>query len=119
MPEIFAAVDVLLAKARDGGDLPEPAERERLRKAAALTQVEVAEALDTRRETFARWEAGTAQPRAPKRGAYAHLLAGLADIHGTRGPDGWLTLARQARPLDTDTSASATTGSKSETTKRE
>ncbi|MFC8454564.1 helix-turn-helix domain-containing protein [Kitasatospora sp. NPDC057223] len=100
MSEIFAAVDALLAKARDGGDLPEPAERERLRKAAGLTQVEVAAALDTRRETFAKWENGAAQPRAPKRGAYAFLLAGLADIHGTRGADGWLTLARQARPLD-------------------
>ncbi|MFD0344904.1 helix-turn-helix domain-containing protein [Kitasatospora aburaviensis] len=105
MSEIFAAVEALLAKARDGGDLPEPAERERLRKAAGLTQVEVAAALDTRRETFAKWEAGAAQPRAPKRGAYAFLLAGLADIHGTQGPDGWLTLARQARPLDTDTTA--------------
>ncbi|MFJ1707457.1 helix-turn-helix domain-containing protein [Kitasatospora sp. NPDC088346] len=76
MSEIFAAVDALLAKARDGGDLPEPAERERLREAAGLTQVEVAAALDTRRGTFAKWEAGAAQPRSPKRGAYAFLLAG-------------------------------------------
>lgn len=105
MSEIFAAVDALLAKARDGGDLPEPVERERLRKAAGLTQLEVAEALSTRRETFAKWESGTAQPRVPKRGAYAFLLAGLADIHGTQGPDGWLTLARQARPLDASTDA--------------
>ncbi|MFD9691523.1 helix-turn-helix domain-containing protein [Kitasatospora sp. NPDC059088] len=103
MSEIFAAVDALLAKARDGGDLPEPVERERLRKAAGLTQVEVAQALGTRRETFAKWESGAAQPRAPRRGAYAFLLAGLADLHGTRGPDGWLTLARRARPLATDT----------------
>ncbi|WP_405021308.1 hypothetical protein OHV05_34780 [Kitasatospora sp. NBC_00070] len=105
MSEIYAAVDALLAKARDGGDLPVPAERERLRKAAALTQIEMAAALKTRRETFAKWENGTAQPRAPKRGAYAFLLAGLADIHGTEGPDGWLTPARQARPLDADTTA--------------
>ncbi|MFD9123582.1 helix-turn-helix domain-containing protein [Kitasatospora sp. NPDC059571] len=110
MSEIFSAVDALLAKARGGGDLPEPVERERLRKAAGLTQVEVAEALQTRRETFAKWESGTAQPRAPKRSAYAFLLAGLADIHGTQGPDGWLTLARQARPHDTDASATAAEG---------
>ncbi|KDN88232.1 helix-turn-helix transcriptional regulator [Kitasatospora cheerisanensis] len=110
MSEIFAAVDALLEKARDGGDLPEPAERERLRKAAGLTQVEVAEALQTRRETFAKWENGTSQPRAPKRGAYAVLLAGLADIHGTRGPDGWLALARRARPIDTGTTAVAAEG---------
>ncbi|SDT83490.1 Helix-turn-helix domain-containing protein [Streptomyces sp. TLI_053] len=109
MSEIYASVDALLAKARDGGDLPEPAERERLRKAAGLTQVEVAAALFTRRETFAKWESGTAQPRAPKRGAYAHLLAGLADIHGTEGPDGWLTLARRARPLGTIADATAET----------
>ncbi|MGV9267408.1 helix-turn-helix domain-containing protein [Kitasatospora sp. NPDC003701] len=112
MPEIFEAVDALLAKARDGGDLPEPAERERLRKAAGLTQAEVAAALDTRRETFAKWESGTAQPRAPRRGAYAFLLAGLADIHGTQGPAGWLTLARRARPLDTDTDTDTTTEGK-------
>jgi len=102
MSEIFSAVDALIAKARDGGDLPVPEERERLRKAAGLTQVEVAAALDVRRETFARWETGQAQPRAPKRGAYAFLLAGLADIHGTQGSDGWLTLARAAKPADTD-----------------
>jgi DNA-binding XRE family transcriptional regulator len=102
MSEIYAAVDALLAKARDGGDLPEPAERKRLREAAAFTQEEVAAALDIRRETFAKWEAGTVQPRAAKRGAYAHLLAGLADIHGTRGPDGWLIPARAAKPADTE-----------------
>ncbi|MFD8599162.1 helix-turn-helix transcriptional regulator [Kitasatospora sp. NPDC059646] len=105
MSEIFAAVDALLAKARDGGDLPEPAERERLRKAAGLTQIEVADALEVRRETFAKWESGASQPRAPKRGAYAFLLAGLAEIHGSQGPDGWLALARQARPLATGTDA--------------
>ncbi|WP_457033717.1 helix-turn-helix domain-containing protein [Kitasatospora sp. P5_F3] len=110
MSEIYAAVDALLAKARDGGDLPEPAERKRLREVAGFTQEEVAAALDIRRETFAKWEAGTAQPRAPKRGAYAFLLAGLADIHGTQGPDGWLTLARQARPLDTGTTTETTEG---------
>ncbi|MFJ8038900.1 hypothetical protein ACIRBX_00110 [Kitasatospora sp. NPDC096147] len=114
MSEIYAAVEALLAKARDGGDLPEPAERERLRKVAGLTQIEMAEALLTRRETFARWEAGTAQPRAPKRGAYAFLLAGLADIHGTQGPDGWLAVARQARPLDATATDSTTETSEGE-----
>jgi len=103
MSEIFAAVDALIARAQGGGDLPEPAERKRLREAADFTQGEVAAALDIRRETFAKWEAGAAQPRAPKRGAYAWLLAGLADVHGTDGPDGWLTLARTAKPANTDT----------------
>ncbi|BFV54979.1 hypothetical protein KCMC57_up00830 [Kitasatospora sp. CMC57] len=102
MSEIFSAVDALIAKARDGGDLPQPAERERLRKAAGLTQVEVAEALDVRRETLARWESGKAHPQASKRGAYAFLLAGLADIHGTQGPDGWLIPARAAKPASTE-----------------
>ncbi|RKE16787.1 helix-turn-helix domain-containing protein [Streptomyces sp. TLI_171] len=110
MSELYAAVDALLAKARDGGDLPEPVERERLRKAAGLTQVEVAAALETRRETFAKWESGAAQPRSPKRGAYAFLLAGLADIHGTQGPDGWLTLARKARPLGTGSTTETAEG---------
>ncbi|WP_035838579.1 helix-turn-helix transcriptional regulator [Kitasatospora azatica] len=105
MSEIFAAVDALIARAQGGGDLPDPVERKRLREAADFTQEEVAAALEVRRETFAKWEAGTAQPRAPKRGAYAFLLAGLADVHGTQGPDGWLTLARRARPVDTGTDA--------------
>lgn len=104
MSEIFDAVDRLIARAQQG-DLPAPAERERLRKTAGFTQEEVAEALGIRRETMARWESGQAQPRAPKRAAYARLLAGLADIHGSQGPDGWLARARAAGPEPTDTTA--------------
>ncbi|GAA1236724.1 hypothetical protein GCM10009665_28620 [Kitasatospora nipponensis] len=102
MSEVFAAVDALIARAQGGGDLPEPAERRRLREAAGFTQEEVAAALGVRRETFVKWEAGSAQPRAPRRGAYAWLLAGLAGVHGTEGPDGWLRLARTAKPADVD-----------------
>ncbi|MGP3983643.1 telomere-associated protein Tap [Streptomyces sp. KR80] len=77
--ELFAAVDALLARGKD--ELPTPAERERLRKAAGLTQQDVARALRVRRETVTAWEAGRTEPRPPKRAAYARLLDGLAAQH--------------------------------------
>ncbi|MGA5699624.1 telomere-associated protein Tap [Peterkaempfera bronchialis] len=78
MSEWFDAVDALLARVEAGGDLPPPEERERLRKAARLTQGDVAQALQVRRETVVAWESGRTEPRQPKRGAYARLLEGLA-----------------------------------------
>ncbi|MEU0373401.1 helix-turn-helix transcriptional regulator [Streptomyces sp. NPDC006283] len=70
-----AAVDVLLAQA---ASLPEPAVRARLRQAGSLTQAEVAEAIGVHRIQVVRWECGQAEPRNPKRRAYARLLDGLA-----------------------------------------
>ncbi|WP_143671304.1 helix-turn-helix transcriptional regulator, partial [Streptomyces sp. Ru87] len=76
--ELFSAVDALLDQvARD--DLPEPAERRRLREAAGLSQAQIASALDTRREAVGNWESGRTEPRPPKRAAYARLLEGLAE----------------------------------------
>ncbi|MGW0790426.1 helix-turn-helix transcriptional regulator [Streptomyces sp. NPDC002911] len=76
--ELFGAVDALLQQvARDG--LPAPAERKRLREAAGLSQAQVATALEVRREAVGNWESGKAEPRRPKRAAYARLLAGLAE----------------------------------------
>ncbi|WP_443732279.1 telomere-associated protein Tap, partial [Streptomyces endocoffeicus] len=96
--ELFGAVDALLEQAvRD--PLPEPAERKRLCEAAGLTQDQVAEALQTRREAVGNWEAGRTEPRPPKRAAYARLLEGLA----ARFP--------APRPADSTSTASAgTTG---------
>lgn len=75
--ELFAAVDALLEQA--GGELPPPAERARLRRAAGLSQQQVATALQLRRrETVAEWESGRSEPRAPQRAAYVRLLEGLA-----------------------------------------
>jgi DNA-binding transcriptional regulator YiaG len=67
------AVDALLS-AQDRQDLPAPAERGRLRRAADLTQRQVADALGVRTETIWAWERGRSEPRPPHRAAYAHLL---------------------------------------------
>ncbi|MEU6669284.1 helix-turn-helix transcriptional regulator [Streptomyces sp. NPDC046727] len=75
--ELASAVDALLEQvARD--DLPDPAERRRLREAAGLSQDQIAKVLKTRRETVGNWESGHTEPRPPKRAAYARLLEGLA-----------------------------------------
>ncbi|WP_050509025.1 telomere-associated protein Tap [Streptomyces rimosus] len=74
---LFGAVDALLEQVAQD-DLPSPAERRRLREAAGLSQAQVAQALDVRREAVGAWEAGKKEPRAPKRAAYARLLEGLA-----------------------------------------
>ena len=76
--ELFAAVDALLEQAN--GELPPPQERARLRRAAGLSQQQVAAALGLkRRETVADWETGRSEPRPPKRAAYVRLLDGLAE----------------------------------------
>ena len=74
---LFDAVDALLA-APGQPDLPTPAERARLRKAAKLTQRQVADALGVRVETIWTWEKGRTEPRPPQRAAYAHLLQQIA-----------------------------------------
>ncbi len=94
--DLFASVDALLARPKTEDDLPAPEERERLRKAGDYTQEDVARALKIRRETMIRWEAGTAEPRPPKREAYLRLLAVLALRHGTVEPAGWLARAQAA-----------------------
>jgi transcriptional regulator with XRE-family HTH domain len=68
-------VDALLTRTVG---LPEPTTRARLRRAASLTQAEVAEAIGVHRIQVVRWESGAAEPRNPKRRAYGRLLAGLA-----------------------------------------
>lgn len=75
--ELFSAVDALLERVAQD-DLPDPAERKRLREAAGLSQAQIAAALDARREAVGNWEAGRTEPRPPKRAAYARLLEGLA-----------------------------------------
>ncbi|MFD8621411.1 telomere-associated protein Tap [Streptomyces sp. NPDC059513] len=75
--ELFSAVDALLEQVAQD-DLPDPAERKRLREAAGLSQAQIATALDARREAVGNWETGKTEPRPPKRAAYARLLEGLA-----------------------------------------
>ncbi|MFI6448497.1 telomere-associated protein Tap [Kitasatospora sp. NPDC050543] len=94
--DLFAAIDALLERPKPADDLPVPAERERLRKAAEYTQEDLAKALKTRRETIVRWEAGSTDPRPPKREVYIRFLATLALRHGTVEPTEWLRRAQAA-----------------------
>ncbi|MFE2106946.1 telomere-associated protein Tap [Kitasatospora sp. NPDC059463] len=112
--DLFASIDALLARPKPVEDLPVPAERERLRKAGEYTQEELAAALKTRRETIVRWEAGTTEPRPPKREIYIRFLATLALQHGTVEPSEWLRRAQAAglvRPADQPPSAPASDAS--------
>ncbi|MFD0033021.1 helix-turn-helix domain-containing protein [Streptomyces sp. NPDC127172] len=61
--------------------LPPPHVRQQLRRAAGLTQLEVAEAVGVKRLAVARWELGETHPRRPHRGVYLHLLRRLAARH--------------------------------------
>lgn len=71
-------VDALLKSGPRRTQLPEPAERARLRTGYGLTQAEIAEALDVTRTTVAGWEAGRSEPQGATRAAYAKLLDGIA-----------------------------------------
>lgn len=84
--ELFNAVDALLEEVAQD-DLPEPAERKRLREAAGLSQAQIAKALEARREAVGNWETGRTEPRPPKRAAYARLLEGLSARFPVPAPD--------------------------------
>lgn len=77
-PQLFTAIDSLLAAVDDGTVLPVPAERVRLREAAGLTEAAVAQALGVRVPSITAWEAGRAEPRGERLEAYRRLLEGLA-----------------------------------------
>lgn len=76
--ELFAAVDALLAGAEPGPQLPEPAERARLREAADVTQAQLAKALQTTTQTVKNYENGRSAPKSPRLEAYVRLLEGWA-----------------------------------------
>ncbi len=76
--QLFSAVDALLEQVAQD-ELPAPAERRRLREAAGLSQAQIANALNARREAVGNWETGKTEPRPPKRAAYARLLEKLAE----------------------------------------
>lgn len=75
MSELFRAVDDLLA---DPADLPPPAARARLRKAAGRTQLQVATALGVTELTVLRWENDHSSPLGERRQVYARLLRAWA-----------------------------------------
>lgn len=73
--DLFTAVDALLQQA---ALLPEPAERERLRRAGGLSRADIAGALGVTTSTVTGWETGRSVPARERRAAYARLLEGLA-----------------------------------------
>ncbi|GAA3261167.1 helix-turn-helix transcriptional regulator [Streptomyces lavendulae] len=64
--------------------LPAVNDRGELRRAAGLTQQQVASAVGVGRVQVARWETGAAEPRGIRRKAYSHLLKSL--IHRSAAP---------------------------------
>ncbi|MER6364499.1 helix-turn-helix transcriptional regulator [Kitasatospora sp. NPDC001527] len=76
--ELFAAVDALLAGEEPGPQLPEPAERARLREAAGVTQAQLAKVLQSTVQTVKNYENGRSQPKPPRLEAYVRLLEGWA-----------------------------------------
>ncbi|MDB1089443.1 helix-turn-helix domain-containing protein [Streptomyces sp. ACA25] len=68
-------IDALLEQARP---LPDPAERQRLRTAGALTRTQIAAAIGVTPATVAKWETGATDPAGAHRAAYGKLLDGLA-----------------------------------------
>ncbi|MFE2129145.1 telomere-associated protein Tap [Streptomyces amritsarensis] len=73
--ELFASVDALL---QDEPQLPDPAERARLREAAGVTQARLAAALKSTPQTVKNWENGRSEPRPPRLQAYLRVLEGWA-----------------------------------------
>ncbi|WP_405674423.1 helix-turn-helix domain-containing protein [Streptomyces sp. NBC_01511] len=87
MPKKPDPVDALLKPGPRRTQLPEPAERARLRGDYGLTRAEVAAALDVTRTTVAAWEAGRSEPQGATRAAYAKLLEGIAAQLAPAVPD--------------------------------
>ncbi|MGW2680928.1 helix-turn-helix domain-containing protein [Streptomyces sp. NPDC001436] len=56
-----------------------------MRRAAGLTQSQVADALGVRYQQVLRWEQGAAEPRGKRRTAYSLLLQQLAARHPEAG----------------------------------
>ncbi|MFB8167544.1 helix-turn-helix domain-containing protein [Kitasatospora purpeofusca] len=76
--ELFAAVDALLAGVEPGPQLPDPAERARLREAAGVTQAQLAKVLQSTVQTVKNYENGRSTPKPPRLDAYLRLLEGWA-----------------------------------------
>ncbi|WP_369394891.1 helix-turn-helix domain-containing protein [Streptomyces sp. CG1] len=107
-PQLFTAIDSLLAAVDDGTVLPVPAERVRLREAAGLTEAAVAQALGVRVPSITAWEAGRAEPRGERLEAYRRLLEGLAHRYpATTPPPAPKTLSVPPAPAEEAPAAQA------------
>ncbi|MFE6727397.1 telomere-associated protein Tap [Streptomyces californicus] len=79
--------------------LPLPAERARLREAAGVTQVRLAQTLRSTVQTVKNWENGRSEPRPPRLEAYQRLLEGWAAKYPPPAPGGY-PLGRAATAAD-------------------
>ncbi|MFD7924033.1 telomere-associated protein Tap [Streptomyces sp. NPDC059740] len=85
--ELFARVDNLLADLTGPRiALPPLGERTRLRQSAGLSARQIAGTLGCRPDDVTEWEAGTQEPLAAQRTAYARLLDGLAALQPASTP---------------------------------
>jgi DNA-binding transcriptional regulator YiaG len=76
-------IDKLVALVRRAKELPEPAERVRIRVNAGVTIRQMAEALGTNHASVHRWEQGEGLPRGHyKLDAYIRLLEALKEFSG-------------------------------------
>lgn len=101
---MFAAVRALVAQSA-GSDLPPPAERVRLRKAAGVTQAQVATALGVGRGAVADWERKEEGPRPPRRAAYAQLLGEWSALYPA--PDDAASASSPTPPASSSTAPAA------------
>lgn len=70
----MSKVDALLDRRTQPTDLPEPAERKRLREQYGVSQAQVAAALDVTRGAVAGWESGRWDPKGDTRDKYRYML---------------------------------------------
>lgn len=68
----------LLSRSRERGRLPDPAVCRSIRRAANITQAEVAQLVGVSRETISRWESGDRRPSGRHLSEYLAVLGRLA-----------------------------------------
>lgn len=76
------SVTALRERLRQRKELPEPAERRRLRLAAGVTLVEVADAVGVTPWAVRLWELGEREPRGPNLEQYVAVLRLLREAGG-------------------------------------
>ena len=84
----MSKIDALLDKPTTPDDLPEPAERKRLREAWKLSQGQVADALGVTRGSVSGWESGRWEPAGETRAQYIYLLNSIAERLSARQQGG-------------------------------
>lgn len=71
---MVATLEGLTQRLQDQRELPSPAIRRTLRRAAGASQADVAEVVGVTRQAVQLWEAGTRTPRGSNLGAYLEVL---------------------------------------------